>query len=111
MGDLLGSLTKPHTVIVWWLNWGQYRLEGDQGSLVEGVRPCLVRDATFCLWKRRYNETPIVVQKEFCFVCFREAQQVVDEKPQYLTYGFAFMLVANNMHLHNSYTLASQVLA
>ena len=46
MGDLLGSLTKPHTVIVRWLNWGQYRLEGNQGSLVEGVRPCPVGDAT-----------------------------------------------------------------
>ena len=42
MGDLLGSLTKLHTVVVRWLNWGQYRLEGNQGSPVEGVRPCPV---------------------------------------------------------------------
>ena len=42
MDDLLGSLIKPHTVIVRWLNWGQYRLEKDQGSPVEGVRPCPV---------------------------------------------------------------------
>ena len=40
MGNLLESLRKPHTVVVRWLNWGQYRLEGDQGSLVEGIRPC-----------------------------------------------------------------------
>ena len=40
MGDLLGSLTKPHTAVVRWLNWGQYQLEGDQGSPVEGFRPC-----------------------------------------------------------------------
>ena len=46
MGDLLGSLTKPHTVVVRWLNWGQYRLEGDQGSPVEGFRPCPVGDVT-----------------------------------------------------------------
>ena len=65
MGDLLRSLTKPHTVVVRWLNgdnigwkgtrgaqWRaldlvlrrmlQYRLKGDQGSPVEGVRPCPV---------------------------------------------------------------------
>ena len=32
MGDLLESLTKPHTVVVRWLNWGQYRLEGTGGA-------------------------------------------------------------------------------
>ena len=42
MGDLLGSLTKPHTVVVRWLNWGHYRLERNQGSPVEGFRPCPV---------------------------------------------------------------------
>ena len=42
MGDLLGSLTKPHTVIVRWLNWEQYLLGMDQGSPVEGVKPCPV---------------------------------------------------------------------
>ena len=46
MSDLLKSLTKPHTVVVRWLNWRQYRLKEDQGSPVKGVRPCLVGGAT-----------------------------------------------------------------
>ena len=46
MGDLLGSLTKLHTVVVRWLNWGQYRLEGNQGSPVEGFKPCPVGGVT-----------------------------------------------------------------
>ena len=35
----MGDLKTPYrgrTVA----KWGQYRLEGDQGSLVEGFRPC-----------------------------------------------------------------------
>ena len=57
MGDLVGSLTKPHTVVVRWLNWGQYQLEGDQRrSPAEGVKPCPVGGAT--------------LQKHFCILFY-----------------------------------------
>ena len=46
MGDFLGSLTKPHIFVVQWLNCGQYRLEKDQGSPVEGLRPYPVGGVT-----------------------------------------------------------------
>ncbi|KAF3448516.1 hypothetical protein FNV43_RR09229 [Rhamnella rubrinervis] len=39
MGDLLGSLTKSHTVGHAVAKLGQYRLERDQRSPVESVRP------------------------------------------------------------------------
>ena len=42
MGDLLGSLTKTPYRRCAVAKWGQYWLEGNQGSPVEGFRPCPV---------------------------------------------------------------------
>ena len=42
MGDLLGSLTKPHTVRVRWLNGDNISWKGTRGSPVEGFKPCPV---------------------------------------------------------------------
>ena len=42
MGDLLGSLTKPHTVVVRWLNGDNIGWKGTKGSPVESVGPCPV---------------------------------------------------------------------
>ena len=58
MGDLLGSLTKPRTVIERWLNWWQYWLKRDQRSSVEGLKPCPVGGATvlrFFISERNYK--------------------------------------------------------
>ena len=46
MGDLLGSLTKTPYRRRAVAKWGQYRLERDQGSPVEGFRPCPVGGVT-----------------------------------------------------------------
>ena len=65
MGDLLESLKNLILFVVWWLNLGQYRLERDQGSPVEGVKPYLRGvlhlkcDQTVCspiVASYRYNE-------------------------------------------------------
>ena len=46
MGDLLGSLTKPHTVVVRWLNGDNIGWKGTRGAqwraldLTGGIRAC-----------------------------------------------------------------------
>ena len=58
MGDLLGSLIKPDTIIIWWLNWEQYWLERDQGCPVEGIKPDKpVGERYKCLYKFYTNKT------------------------------------------------------
>ncbi|KAF3451202.1 hypothetical protein FNV43_RR07295 [Rhamnella rubrinervis] len=47
MGDLAGSRQNPIPLVVRWLNWGQYRLEGT-GEL-GGVRPTGTQCLGYCV--------------------------------------------------------------